>query len=113
MDLLRGALANGELAEASIALIATAEVKGDEPGILVVADALNVPITCFAAESLAAVAVPNPSVVVARHVQTASVCEAAAMLAARAPRLLVTKRKSAQATVAIARIAGAGNEDGE
>lgn len=113
MDLLRSALANSELAEASIALIATAEVKRDEPGILAVADALNAPITCFAAESLAAVAVPNPSVVVARHVQTASVCEAAAMLAARAPRLLVTKRKSAQATVAIARIAGAGNEDGE
>ena len=111
--LLHAALADAGLAAASIARIATAEVKRDEPGILAVARTLNVPVICFAAEALAVVDVPNPSAVVARHVLTASVCEAAALLASGARQLLATKRKSAQATVAIARIAGAENEDGE
>jgi cobalt-precorrin 5A hydrolase len=47
--------------------------------------------------------VPNPSAMAAKHVGVHSVCEAAAILAAQPGHLIVTKRKSANATVAIAR----------
>ena len=56
----------------------------------------------YAAAALAAVEVPTPSDVVARHVGTPSVAEAAALLAAHG-ELVVTKRRSAHATCAVAK----------
>lgn len=103
--LLDAALAEARLARASLALIATAEVKRDEPGILAVAARLDVEVRCYPAEALARVPVPTPSAVVAGHVGTPSVSEAAALLASGAATLLVEKRRSAHATVALARIA--------
>jgi cobalt-precorrin 5A hydrolase/precorrin-3B C17-methyltransferase len=103
--LLGDALAGAGLARASIAGVATAEVKRDEPGILTVAAQLGVEVQCYSAAALASVAVPTPSAVVAVHVGTPSVAEAAALLRAGARTLLVEKRRSAHATVAIARIA--------
>jgi cobalt-precorrin 5A hydrolase/precorrin-3B C17-methyltransferase len=56
------------------------------------------------AELLASVRdVPNPSDVVMRAVGTPSVCEAAALLGSHGGELMVPKRKSAHATVAVAR----------
>jgi cobalt-precorrin 5A hydrolase len=60
-------------------------------------------VRTHAAAALAAVAVPTPSPVVAAHVGTPSVAEAAALLSAGADGLLVPKRRSAHATCAIAR----------
>lgn len=105
------ALADATLAEAglsrsAVAAVASADVKADEPAILALADALGVPTRFFAPAELAVVDVPTPSAVVAWHVGTPSVAEAAALLAAGdegpAARLLVPKRRSAHATCALA-----------
>ncbi|MSQ29006.1 MAG: cobalamin biosynthesis protein CbiG [Dehalococcoidia bacterium] len=104
LTLLRSVLDDNGFALASVATIATADLKRDEPGIVEAAALLGIPLRCFPTEALAAVSVPTPSAVVAQHVQTSSVCEAAALLASGARALLVEKRKSAHATVAIARI---------
>ncbi|MFN2505715.1 MAG: precorrin-3B C(17)-methyltransferase, partial [Acidimicrobiales bacterium] len=65
---------------------------------------LGRPVRTFTAGALAQVAVPSPSAVVAAAVGTPSVAEAAALLAAGPEaHLVVTKRASAHATVAIAR----------
>lgn len=104
MALLHAALDEAGLAVASVAAIATADIKRDETGIGLAATSLDAPIRYFSAAELAAVEAPTPSAVVARHVQTPSVCEAAALLAAGAHTLIVEKQKSAHATVAIARM---------
>jgi cobalt-precorrin 5A hydrolase len=104
------ALVDGGLAAAGLALVdvdvlATATVKGDERAVLALAAAHGWPLQLYAADALAAVAVPTPSATVARHVGTPSVAEAAALLAAgggRAAELLLTKRRSTHATCAIA-----------
>ena len=59
----------------------------------------GVPLHTHTAEALAAVDVPPPSAVVARHVGTPSVAEAAALLSGT--RLLVPKTRSEQATCAV------------
>jgi cobalamin biosynthesis protein CbiG len=81
-----------------LAALATIDRRADEPCVL--AAARGVPLVTYAAEELAAVNVPTPSKVVARHVGTASVAEAAALLAGG--ELVVSKRKSEHATCAVA-----------
>ncbi|WP_019498155.1 precorrin-3B C(17)-methyltransferase [Pseudanabaena sp. PCC 6802] len=71
------------LAEAAIAGIATIDLKADEVGLLEFCQSRNLSLRCFSSESLRAVDVPNPSIVVAAEVGTPSVAEAAAILAAR------------------------------
>jgi cobalt-precorrin 5A hydrolase/precorrin-3B C17-methyltransferase len=101
--LVERALAGAGLERASVGAIATADVKAQEPGIL----ALDLPLRTFPAAELAAIDVPNPSAVVADAVGTPSVAEAAALLAAGpGATLVVSKIKSAMATVAVARRAG-------
>lgn len=91
------------LRASDVDVLATATVKADEPAVLALAAAHDWPLRLYEATALAAVAVPTPSATVARHVGTPSVAEAAALLAAGgAARLLLTKRRSAHATCAIA-----------
>jgi cobalt-precorrin 5A hydrolase/precorrin-3B C17-methyltransferase len=98
--LVDATLADAGLARASVVAVATIDLKRDEPGIV----ALIWPLRTFPAEALRAVAVPNPSAVVDGAVGTPSVAEAAALLAAGDDaELVVTKRSSAHATVAVAR----------
>jgi cobalt-precorrin 5A hydrolase/cobalt-precorrin 5A hydrolase/precorrin-3B C17-methyltransferase len=114
--LVDAALAEAGLVRADVAAVASADVKADEPAILQLAEALGVPTRFLPADVLRTVTVPTPSAVVAAHVGTPSVSEAAALLvAAERPdgdpdptraRLLVTKRRSARATCAIAAAAG-------
>jgi cobalt-precorrin 5A hydrolase/precorrin-3B C17-methyltransferase len=107
--LVEEALAAGGLAAASVRCLATADLKADEEGILQVARERGWEIVTHPAEALAVVAVPNPSEVVRAEVGTASVAEAAALLSAGpGGRLLVEKRKSANATAAVARLAPRG-----
>lgn len=106
-DLLQAALADTGLAVGSLIEVATIEAKAAEPAVTALAKSLDLPLRCFSAPALAGVDVATPSEVVRRAVGTPSVAEAAALLAAGAgSALVVTKRASATATVAIARRRG-------
>jgi cobalamin biosynthesis protein CbiG len=106
------ALAQGGLARASLARLATLDRRRDEPGVVEFAQRSGLPVNGYAVDVLAGVAaVPNPSAVVQAAVGTPGVCEPAALLASGATALLVPKVKTARATAAIARIVlGAASE---
>ena len=101
-ELIDAALADAGLSPASVRHVATVDAKADEAGILIAAAERGWPVEVHSAADLAAVTVPNPSEIVRQTLGTASVCEAAALFGGPA-ELVVTKRKSAMATVAIAR----------
>ncbi len=96
------ALAVGGLAQGSVSMLATVEAKADEQGIKEAARQGGWPLVAYPAERLAAVPVPNPSEAARAAVGTPSVAEAAALVTGDV--LVVPKRKSAMATVALARI---------
>jgi cobalt-precorrin 5A hydrolase len=105
------ALEAGELARASVAAVASIDLKRDEAGLLALAEAVRRPLRLFTAAELdAAPGIERPSATVLRHVGTRGVSEPAALLAAGATRLLVPKQVHRDAasgksvTVAIARI---------
>ncbi|MHB1595813.1 MAG: precorrin-3B C(17)-methyltransferase [Streptosporangiaceae bacterium] len=109
LDLLDETLAAAGLSSASVIGLATVDVKADEPGLLAAASERGWPLLTHPAAALAAVPVPTPSPVVLAAVGTASVAEAAAILSAgELGELVVAKRKSARATVAIGRIRARG-----
>ncbi|WP_280497140.1 cobalamin biosynthesis protein [Nocardia asiatica] len=78
--------------EYRIACLATIAQRCAEPGLRAVATELAVPLRSYAAAELAAVAVPNPGSRIRSAVGTASVAEAAALLAAGGGSLVVPKR---------------------
>jgi cobalt-precorrin 5A hydrolase/precorrin-3B C17-methyltransferase len=103
-ELVAGALMAAGLSPEAVGLVASVDLKRDEPGIVALAAGLDVELRTFPAESLAAVDVPTPSPVVEAAVGTPSVAEAAALLAAGpGAELVVTKQRSPEATVAVAR----------
>ncbi len=69
------------LGKKSIGLIATCTLKSDEKGLLEYAEAKGVKLVFFTAEELAKIDVPSPSVKVKKHIDSYSVCEAAAIAA--------------------------------
>jgi histidinol-phosphate aminotransferase len=92
-------------AEGLPGVVALATVSGKErtPAVAGAAAELGLPVIAFAAAELACVMVPNPSEPARTALGTASVAEAAALLAAGpGAELALTKRKSAHATVAVA-----------
>jgi cobalt-precorrin 5A hydrolase/precorrin-3B C17-methyltransferase len=95
-------LCEAGLARKSVAALASIDVKRDESGLLEAAGKLHVPIHFYPAEVLSAVQVPNPSELVRGVVGTPSVAEAA-VISSRA-ELVLEKRKSANATVAVGRL---------
>ena len=110
--LLDTALGDAGLAIESVVAIATADIKGDEQGLIDLARQLRVPLVTHSVAALGQVTVPNPSEVVRAAVGAPSVSEAAALLGTREcldgpgqirAELIVTKTASAMATVAIAR----------
>jgi cobalt-precorrin 5A hydrolase/precorrin-3B C17-methyltransferase len=106
--LVDAALDAASLHPLSVRCVATVDLKADEEGILAVARERGWPVVTYPAEVLAAVEVPHPSEVVRAEVGTPSVAEAAALHAARTlgrgGELVVEKRKSPHATVAVARL---------
>jgi cobalamin biosynthesis protein CbiG len=86
----------------AVRALATVDGRADEPGMVAAARHHGWPLVTHPAPALGAVAVPTPSAVVAAHVGTPSVAEAAALLSAGAGALLVPKRRSARATCALA-----------
>jgi cobalamin biosynthesis protein CbiG len=105
LELVDGALREAGAESERVAALATVDRRAEESGVLDAARRRGWPLETFPATELAAVAVPTPSKIVARHVGTPSVAEAAALLAAGAQALLLTKRRSAHATCALARAA--------
>ncbi|MHB8438402.1 MAG: precorrin-3B C(17)-methyltransferase [Acidimicrobiales bacterium] len=99
-QLLDATLAEEGLARESIALVATIDRRADHRAM----SALGLPVRGYDVHALASTSVPNPSAAVASAVGTPSVAEAAALLAAGpGAQLLVEKRRSRSATVAVAR----------
>ncbi|RCV49339.1 precorrin-3B C(17)-methyltransferase [Marinitenerispora sediminis] len=105
---VEAALASAGLAREAVRAMATLDLKSAEPGILAAAAERGWPLLSYPAAELAAVDVPNPSEVVRAEVGTPSVAEAAALRAATdlgsAAELVAPKRKSANATAAVARL---------
>ncbi|HLI42677.1 MAG TPA: precorrin-3B C(17)-methyltransferase [Streptosporangiaceae bacterium] len=102
LGLLDAALAEAGLSPASVTALATVDAKAAEPGLAEAARRRGVPLRSYPASRLAAVPVPTPGEAALAAVGTPSVAEAAAL--ASADVLIVPKRKSAMATVALARI---------
>jgi cobalt-precorrin 5A hydrolase / cobalt-factor III methyltransferase / precorrin-3B C17-methyltransferase len=102
LALLGASLEVAGLSPKSLTALASIDVKRDEAGLLEAAETLGVPLRFLPAEDLTAVDVPNPSEVVRGAVGTASVAEAAVI--SSGAELVVEKRKSANATVAVGRL---------
>ncbi len=100
IHLIENALKGAGLTPLSIAALASIDIKSDEAGLYEAAAHFGVPLRFFSAEALAVVAknVPNPSSVVEAETGTASVAEAAALMAGE---LTVSKQKTANVTCAI------------
>ncbi|MXU64036.1 precorrin-3B C(17)-methyltransferase [Oceanomicrobium pacificus] len=104
-DLVKGALANSGVAPGSVAAVGSLDLKADEPAMIEVAKRLGVPFRLFTADELSAEAprLANPSQVVQAEVGCPGVSEGAALaLGGAAAELVVPKRKSANATCALA-----------
>ena len=99
-ELLRASLSEAGLSPRSLSSVATIDRRATEPAV----ESLGLPIVAFTSSELAAVEVPNPSEIVRAAVGTASVAEAAALLAAGpGATLLLPKRAAPHCTLALAR----------
>jgi cobalt-precorrin 5A hydrolase/precorrin-3B C17-methyltransferase len=102
--LVADVLAEAGVAPQAIHSVNTITLKADEPAIIALADNLGVPLRLFAAETLELETprLANPSDVVFAEVGAHGVSEAAALAqAGEAGELLITKRKTANATCAV------------
>lgn len=105
-ELLNSVFEQSRLAISSLRSFATVSLKKDEAGLLQVAESFGIPIRFYETDELNRVLnVPTPSPMAAKHIGVESVCEAAAILASEGGRLIVTKHKSPNATLAVARTA--------
>jgi cobalt-precorrin 5A hydrolase len=124
-QLLDETLSRHNLCKDSVKCIATAELKRDEVGIGLLSDKLGAPVHCYSADELNSVfqdrdtpdiqatetlaagrprLLPTPSETAHRLLGIWGVSEPAALLASGAEELLVTRKKTTRATVAVARI---------
>jgi len=104
IELVKQAFRRAKLSPLSIRNFASIDLKADEPGVLDTAKSFNRPVSFFPGSALGEVRVPSPSAIVAKHIGVESVCEATALLSAQSGTLVLTKRKSANATLAVARV---------
>jgi cobalt-precorrin 5A hydrolase len=104
-ELLQTVLDTHGLAIDSLARIASVNIKNDEPGLIALADDLDLPLAFYSTDELEQVqGIRTPSTMVKKHIGVQSVCEAAAILASEKGQLIVPKHKTQNVTVAIARI---------
>ncbi len=104
--LLTQTLAEAGLARASITALTSVDAKSDEEGLVELAGRLGVPFVTHPADVLAVQDAPNPSAAPAAAVGTPSVAEASVL--AQGASLLVEKRKTSEATIALGRLAPIG-----
>lgn len=88
----------------SVALLSTVEIRAEEPALLEFSRSINRPLIIHSRAELSRVETPNPSAKVLERIGVPSVCEAAAMLAARTDCLEIKKQKNSRATLAVALI---------
>ena len=104
-EFLKKVLEESKLAISSVISLATINLKADEPGLIALAEDLNLPISFFDKDELnRADGIKSPSDMVEKHTGVKSVCEAAAILASKNGKLVVPKHSTRNVTVAIARI---------
>jgi cobalt-precorrin 5A hydrolase/precorrin-3B C17-methyltransferase len=104
-EAVRACLSQHGLSLASLCMVASIDLKRDEPGMLSFADRYHLPVRWFSAEDLRRAGGPSPSPVVKRQVGTPGVAEPAALLASGNGPLVVPKMKQGRVTVAVARVA--------
>lgn len=109
LGLFDAALAEGGIERQRITALASIARKQDESGLLALAAALNLPLRCFSAEQLAPFAdrLSHKSAIAFAHTGCYGIAESAALalaehLADAPARLLITRKKTAQATFALA-----------
>nr|BAM17293.1 cobalamin biosynthesis protein [uncultured bacterium] len=113
-QLLRDTFCVYNLSLSSLACIASATLKQDEPGLLALSEKYSVPFLCYESEELnslfegevngdASCQAPNPSANARRLVGVWGVAEPASLLASGASRLLVSKQTAERATISVAR----------
>jgi cobalt-precorrin 5A hydrolase/precorrin-3B C17-methyltransferase len=107
MDLVMSGLSAANINATTISCAVSVDLKADEPAMHAVAAILGVPFRVFDAATLEAETprLANPSDVVFAEIGAHGVCEAAS-LAATGPagKLVIEKRKSANATMALAQM---------
>ena len=114
-SLLAEALRENGLSAECLAEIATAEIKRGEPGLEQLAERHGVPLSFLQANELNAVFETNPGAITSKSerahglVGVWGVAEPAALLTAGASELLVNRKKTTRATIAIARKNFTGN----
>jgi cobalt-precorrin 5A hydrolase len=92
----------------SLGLVATVDLKADEPGLREFVAKHAMPLRCFSKEELAAVSdIPTPSERVRQKIGISGVAEPAAMLAAGTTSLVMEKYRGQRITMAVARRADA------
>lgn len=109
LDLLDSALAEGGIERQRITALASIDRRQDEPGLIALSRLLELPLQCFSADQLAVYEnrLSHKSAVAFAHTGCHGVAESAALalvehLASGPARLLINRRKNAQATFALA-----------
>ncbi|MHA6531524.1 cobalt-precorrin 5A hydrolase [Paenibacillus sp. BAC0078] len=110
-----GTLAELGLSLLSVRNLATAAIKGDEVGLLALCGKYGWELVLYSPEQLNTVELEQPSDTVFRATGAYGVCEPAALLSSGAQELVLKKKKSGNATIAVARVnyegaEGAANE---
>ncbi|ROQ93371.1 cobalt-precorrin 5A hydrolase [Desulfosoma caldarium] len=103
VEAVRDVFQRHHLATKAVRTLASVDLKEREPGLLEAARVLERPIVFLSRQTLQTQPVPNPSSVVHRHIGVFSVCEAAALKAARTGRLIVPKQRTCNVTLAVAK----------
>lgn len=101
---VRDTLAGLKLSLVSVRNLATAEIKGDEAGLLALCAKYGWELALYSPGELNTVRLDHPSEVVFRATGAYGVCEPAALLSSGAPSLLQPKLKSGNVTIAVARV---------
>jgi len=87
----------------SICCFSTTDIKKDEAGLLSLSKELKIQLIFYDKKALNSVkTIQTPSKMVEKHVGVKSVCEAAAILSSDNGKLIVTKNKNKDVTIAVA-----------
>jgi cobalt-precorrin 5A hydrolase len=97
-------LAELGLSPLSVRNAATAAIKGDEAGLLALCGKYGWELSLYSPEQLNSVPLDCPSEIVFKATGAYGVCEPAALLSSGSGKLLMTKKKSGNVTIAVARV---------
>ncbi|WP_310832333.1 cobalt-precorrin 5A hydrolase [Paenibacillus pedocola] len=97
-------LAELRLSPLSVRNAATAAIKGDEAGLLELCGKYGWELSLYSPEQLNSVPLDCPSEIVFKATGAYGVCEPAALLSSGSSQLLLSKKKSGNVTIAVARV---------